>query len=213
MDDLLQRPGFEYFRSASRFGCKCRVGSFLNRSDYGSASHTFSLGGILAPQELPAGWSRFACGGPKTTALMITTCASTCAPDSRNVRRAYHLFSGARSFEAAAAGLVRARVEVDGKLNVCEVEGLRIDSVNAGAGRQTVPKTFFGTLLSMARRNCVDKDRVREYCRRTLVGATGASPIFQVTHYTVPHIPSPSANLRVSDEGRPSNLLRRAACQ
>ncbi len=31
-------------------------------------------------------------------------------------------------------------------------------------------------------RNCIDKSRVRAYRQRTLAGAPGASPNFQVTH-------------------------------
>ena len=34
----------------------------------------------------------------------------------------------------------------------------------------------------LAQRNWVDIRRVGEYCRHTLAGAAGGSPIFQVTH-------------------------------
>jgi hypothetical protein len=48
--------------------------------------------------------------------------------------------------------------------------------------RLTVREHLFGTPLSMARQNCIDKDRAREYCRRTRADATGASSIIQITH-------------------------------
>jgi hypothetical protein len=67
----------------------------------------------------------------------------------------------------------------------------------------------------VARQNCVDKDRVRGYCRRTLVGAPGHKPLSQVTYTRANAVSShPARSLRFERRGeRPSKVLCRAACQ
>lgn len=56
--------------------------------------------------------------------------------------------------------------------------------------------------------------RVGAYRQCTLAGATGASPIFQVTSTRQNAVSRTNRELRdLSDEERPSNVLPCAACQ
>ena len=68
-------------------------------------------------------------------------------------------------------------------------------------------------LLDIRLKRALDRGRLGAYGQRTLAGAPGASPFSQVTQDRTPYPRTLREVCDLSDEERPSNVLRRAACQ